>query len=73
MYVPWFPCVECAKAIIQSGISEVVAYEPDLLEPKWGIEFRVVQEMFSEADLTVRYIPRLEELPVGSCVEPPGV
>lgn len=29
IYVPWFPCVECAKAIIQSGISEVVGYEPD--------------------------------------------
>src|SRR5580704_10834190 len=25
MYVPWFPCVECAKAIIQAGISELVA------------------------------------------------
>jgi dCMP deaminase len=58
--------VECAKAIIQCGISEVVAYEPDLTEPKWGLEFRVVQEMFSEADLTVRYIAKLEELSVGS-------
>ena len=25
MYVPWYPCVECAKAIIQSGICEVVS------------------------------------------------
>jgi dCMP deaminase len=66
MYVPWFPCVECAKAIIQSGISELVAYEPDFSEPKWGIEFQVVQEMFSEADLKVRYIARLEDLSVGS-------
>jgi len=66
MYVPWFPCVECAKAIIQSGISEVVAYEPDFSEPKWGVEFQVVQEMFSEADLKVRYMTRLEDLSVGS-------
>jgi dCMP deaminase len=66
MYVPWFPCVECAKAIIQSGISELVAYEPDFSEPKWGVEFQVVQEMFGEADLRVRYIPKLEELSVGS-------
>ena len=66
MYVPWFPCVECAKAIIQSGIIEVVAYEPDFSEPKWGVEFQVVQEMFGEADLKVRYMTRLENLSVGS-------
>src|SRR5262245_13035493 len=66
LYVPWFPCVECAKAIIQSGIAELVAYEPDFSEPKWGVEFQVVQEMFGEADLKVRYIPKLEELSVGS-------
>jgi dCMP deaminase len=66
MYVPWFPCVECAKAIIQSGISEVVAYEPDFAEPKWGVEFQVVQEMFGEAAIKVRYIARLEDLSVGS-------
>jgi dCMP deaminase len=61
-----FPCVECAKAIIQAGISELVAYEPDFSEPKWGVEFQVVQEMFGETDLTVRYIPKLEELSAGS-------
>jgi dCMP deaminase len=58
--------VECAKAIIQSGIIEVVAYEPDFSEPKWGVEFQVVQEMFGEADLKVRYMTRLENLSVGS-------
>ncbi len=36
MYVPWYPCVECAKAIIQSGISEVVGNAPDLSERKSG-------------------------------------
>lgn len=66
MYVPWFPCLECAKAIIQAGIVELVAYEPDLSEPKWGADFVVVKEMLKEADITVRYIPRLEDLSVGS-------
>jgi dCMP deaminase len=66
MYVPWFPCVECAKAIIQAGICEVVAYEPDYAEPKWGADFGVVQEMFREAGVTVRYMARLEDLPIGS-------
>ena len=66
MYVPWFPCVECAKAIIQAGICEVVAYEPDFAEPKWGADFALVQEMFREAGVTVRYMARLEDLPIGS-------
>ncbi len=66
MYVPWFPCVECAKAIIQAGLSEVVAYEPDFAEPKWGADFKIVQEMFSEAGIVVRYLARLEDLQIGS-------
>ena len=65
MYVPWFPCAECAKAIIQSGICEVVAYPPDLSERKWGPEFSLSAEMFHEASVTVRQIARLQELPVG--------
>jgi dCMP deaminase len=66
LYVPWFPCAECAKAIIQSGISEVVAYAPDFAEPRWGAEYEVAQVMFGEAGVAVRCIPRLEELQVGS-------
>src|SRR4249919_3629015 len=29
MYVPWFPCMDCARAIVQSGISRLVAIAPD--------------------------------------------
>jgi dCMP deaminase len=65
MYVPWYPCIECAKAIIQSGICEVVAYAPDLSERKWGPEFSLSAEMFHEANVNVRQIPRLQDLPVG--------
>jgi dCMP deaminase len=66
MYVPWFPCTECAKAIIQSGICEVVAYAPDFAEPRWGAEYKVAQVMFAEAAVAVRCIARLEELQIGS-------
>ena len=66
MYVPWYPCVECAKAIIQSGICEVVGYAPDLSERKWGPEFSLSAEMFKEAGVIVRIIPRLQDLSVGN-------
>jgi dCMP deaminase len=29
MYLPWYPCADCARAIIQSGISEIICIEPD--------------------------------------------
>ena len=64
-YVPWFPCVECAKAIIQCGIREVVAYEPEKTDARWSGEFEIVIEMLNEAGVATRYIPRLKDLPVG--------
>ena len=27
MYSPWFPCADCARAIIQSGIEELIGHE----------------------------------------------
>jgi dCMP deaminase len=66
MYVPWFPCVDCAKAIIQSGISELVAYEPDYDDHKWGAEFSLVTEMLDEAKVNIRFIEKLQELENGS-------
>jgi dCMP deaminase len=61
--VPWFPCVECTKAIIQSGISEVVAYEPNQPNSNWAVDFSISGTMLKEANIVVRFIPRLAELP----------
>src|SRR5438105_3863543 len=47
IYVPWFPCVECAKGIIQSGLLELIAYEPDYTDEKWGPDFLRVVEMLN--------------------------
>jgi dCMP deaminase len=55
IYVPWCPCAEYAKAIIQVGISEVVAYQPDYSDEKWGQEFSQVDIMFKEAGIRVRF------------------
>ncbi|MGE0109319.1 MAG: cytidine/deoxycytidylate deaminase family protein [Bdellovibrionales bacterium] len=66
IYVPWFPCANCAIAIIQSGIAEVVAYDPDLYDGRWASEFAISKTMFEEAGVKVRYIPKLQELEDGS-------
>jgi|SRR5580692_7460780 dCMP deaminase len=66
IYVPWFPCVECTKAIIQSGISELVAYAPDLSDARWTPQFSIASEMLKETDIKVRFMPKLADLPIGS-------
>jgi len=66
LYVPLFPCADCAKAIIQSGISEVVTYEPDITsDPVWARSFTVSARMFKEAGVSVRYIEKLAEIQQG--------
>lgn len=49
IYSTHFPCVGCAKAIIQSGIVCVVSPAPDFNDPKWSDEWRVSEQMFAEA------------------------
>lgn len=58
MYVPWYPCIDCARAIVQVGIGELVALEPDWDEPQWGEGFKVARQMFAEAGVDVRYLDR---------------
>lgn len=56
MYLMWFPCADCARAIIQSGIVRVVCSKPDLDTPKWGEHFKVSLEMFEEANVVITYV-----------------
>lgn len=55
IYLPWFPCVPCARAIIQSGIDKVVCYEPDWADP--AFDFKRSEQMLEEAWINIRYIP----------------
>lgn len=56
MYLPWYPCADCARAIIQSGIKEIVGTEPDWNDRKYAADFKVVLEMLTECGLTVRFL-----------------
>lgn len=66
LYVPWHPCVDCAKAIIQAGVAEVVGYEPDFAEPRWGELFSLAGEMFDEAGVRLRFIEPIARLERGA-------
>ncbi|MCZ4298366.1 deaminase [Henriciella marina] len=49
MYLSWFPCDNCARAIIQAGINRLVASEVDLANPVWGPRMKLAHSMLEEA------------------------
>ena len=56
MYLPWFPCVDCARAIVQAGLDEVVAFEPDWKDARWGEQFSIARQIFLESGVGVRFL-----------------
>lgn len=57
IYITWFPCAECARAIVQAGIKKAVGYEPDWSEERYGfndartiLEEGGVEIVFEERD-----------------------
>lgn len=56
IYLPWYPCMDCARAIVQSGISEVIAVEPDWNDPTFAADFKDVAVLFEEAMVAVRFV-----------------
>jgi dCMP deaminase len=55
MYLPWFPCMDCARAIVQTGIVELVCVQPDPDEPRWGADFAEVPQLLREAGVAMRW------------------
>lgn len=57
IYLPWFPCMDCARAIVQAGLIAVVAVEPDWQDPKFKDDFADVPRLFYEAGVDLRFVP----------------
>lgn len=51
MYCPWFACSDCARAIIQAGISEVIGHKHPAQEnvPNWKNTIEIAMGMLNEA------------------------
>lgn len=57
IYVPWYPCIECARAIVQAGIKKVVCYEIGTENPqKWAESFMRSQVLLTEAGIEVEHV-----------------
>ena len=53
LYVTLFPCADCTRAVIQSGITKVVGPTPDVDHHKWGESFKASLVMMEEAGVEV--------------------
>ncbi|MBW2559244.1 MAG: dCMP deaminase family protein [Deltaproteobacteria bacterium] len=64
MYLPWRPCHECTRAIIQSGISRIVVNNTPItidLERRWGKSWGISATMIIEAGIKISFIDELKE------------
>jgi dCMP deaminase len=55
MYVPLFPCCDCARAVIQAGLKGLVTTNPDWDNPFWKDSWEVSLIMMTEAQVEIRY------------------
>jgi dCMP deaminase len=53
MYCTYFPCVDCARAIIQSGITKLYTEKPDLNHETWGESWVNALIMFKECGVDI--------------------
>lgn len=58
MYCPWVCCSDCARAIIQAGIIEVVGHDFELHNSRddWKEAVRIGREMLAEAGVKLRFV-----------------
>ena len=53
IYLHWYPCVDCARAIIQAGIKTLIGRKPDWDDKTWGADFKIAKELFEESGVKV--------------------
>ena len=53
----FFPCIDCARAIVQTGLAELVTHEPDLDDPSWGAAFPRSRAILEEGGVKLTLLP----------------
>lgn len=62
LYVPWMPCTDCARGIIQTGISDVIVHKNGQefydkhTNGKWLKSYERTKLMFEEAGVNLKFI-----------------
>ncbi|MBN9525359.1 MAG: CMP deaminase [Alphaproteobacteria bacterium] len=58
IFSTYFPCADCARAIVQSGISRLYTLEPDLADPVWGRAFVASRVILEEGGVEMNFLDR---------------
>jgi dCMP deaminase len=53
MYLPWYPCADCARALVQAGVKTLHCVEPNWSEERYG--FRDAESILAEGGVVVQY------------------
>lgn len=62
LYVPWMPCSDCCRAIIQTGITEVIIHRNGQnfydkhANGKWDAAYKRTLTMFKESGVELRFV-----------------
>src|SRR5690606_1923869 len=59
MYLTWQPCADCARAIIQAGITAVVTGSLSTRDERWRASLELAGLMLDEAQVARQVDPRL--------------
>ena len=52
------PCADCARAIVQAGITTLHTLPPDFADPVWGSAFHCSRAILEEGGVRVVYLDR---------------
>jgi dCMP deaminase len=55
MYLSWFPCIDCARAIVQTGITNLITEEPDWTSERWGPQLQIARQILEEGKVDIRF------------------
>jgi len=58
LFSTYFPCADCARAIVQVGIARVYTLAADLSDPVWGRGFAASQVILQEGGVDVVILDR---------------
>jgi dCMP deaminase len=66
IYINNFPCADCARAIIQSGIIQLNSFAPDVADLNFTRHYRVAEMMLMESGVEIRLFEKKGASRLGS-------